>query len=267
MEFKIAARACRPRPEPEAVDPLKGPMRFVDGGFYGEMCRAAHRLLRTETTGHPFDACDLVNEALLRIMSAGKCVIVRNRAHLAAIGVTTMRRVLVDYFRTSDARANGPGQRVPLDTDLIGESTDRLKGYVVRLSLERLAVVNHRSYLVVLSHFFLGLSIDQTAIRLGVCSRTVKRDWRGALDWLCEEVGIGCVPVAAGTITSSRREPRRPRLRPAHLVDAAEAGEHSETKTRRCVDRTTRNNEPKSSSHPCERGSQQAANSRMAEGA
>lgn len=224
LEPVTAARACQPRQKPVADDELEQPMRFVDGSFYEEMRRAALHLLRSERPGHPFDACDRVHDALLRIMSARKPLRVQDRVHLAALGVITMRRVLIDYFRTSGARVNGRGRPISLETVLVGASTESFEGRAVRLSLEKLALVNHRSYMVVVSHFFLGLSIDETAIRLGVlqphCQARLERCTRLALR---RSRVRSRGKVSAATRTSSSKVQRRRWARSAQLADERSA--------------------------------------------
>jgi len=55
-------------------------------------------------------------------------------------------------------------------------------------ALERLALVEPRHAKIVEMRFFGGLTEDEIAEVLGICSRTVKRDWKFAKAWLFGEL-------------------------------------------------------------------------------
>jgi RNA polymerase sigma factor (sigma-70 family) len=56
-------------------------------------------------------------------------------------------------------------------------------------ALIRLAAIHERQARVVELRFFGGLSVEETAVALGVSERTVKGDWKVARAWLRSEIG------------------------------------------------------------------------------
>lgn len=55
-------------------------------------------------------------------------------------------------------------------------------------ALTRLAKLDERQSKVVELRFFAGMNDEETALALGVSTRTVKRDWRIAKAWLFKEL-------------------------------------------------------------------------------
>jgi len=156
---------------------------------YEELRRQASRYLRRERRGHSLQTTALINEAFLRLIDA-RDVHWQDRAHFFAIAANLMRRVLVDHARRRDAeKRGGSALRLTLDEGLaVAKETD-VDLLAIDEALDRLAKIDPQQARVVELRFFSGLTVDETAVALGVSPKTVKRDWSVARAWLCREIG------------------------------------------------------------------------------
>jgi RNA polymerase sigma factor (TIGR02999 family) len=154
---------------------------------YDELRRLAHYHMHGERAGHTLQTTALVNEVYLRLAGI-KGLQWRDRAHFFAMAGTLMRRVLVDYARGQKRDKRGGGVLV---TSLDGHAVTAAPSVDLEAlddALERLAVVDPQQCKVVELRFFAGLSIEETAVALGISSATVKRDWTTAKAWLHHEL-------------------------------------------------------------------------------
>jgi RNA polymerase sigma factor (TIGR02999 family) len=103
-----------------------------------------------------------------------------------------MRRILIDEARARRAERRGGGDLViAIDEALDAEKPEDLDLIALDLALQGLAKVNQRQSKVVELRYFGGLSVDKTAMVLGVSPDTVMRDWRFAKAWLKREMVRG----------------------------------------------------------------------------
>lgn len=154
---------------------------------YEELRRLAHYHMHGERAGHTLQTTALVNEVYLRLAGI-KGLQWRDRAHFFAMAGTLMRRVLVDYARSQKRDKRGGGVLV---TSLDGHAVTAAPSVDLEAlddALERLAVVDPQQCKVVELRFFSGLSIEETAVALGISPATVKRDWTTAKAWLHHEL-------------------------------------------------------------------------------
>ncbi|MEO1085204.1 MAG: ECF-type sigma factor, partial [Acidobacteriota bacterium] len=102
----------------------------------------------------------------------------------------TMRRILVDHARRRGRGKRGGGLKpVSLASlvDLAPRSVPDADTLVdLDRALGRLETFDERKVRVVELHFFIGLSVDETAEVIGCSRTTVTRDWRLAKAWLQE---------------------------------------------------------------------------------
>jgi len=132
---------------------------------YEQLHAIAQRQLAGEAAGHTLNATALVNEAYLRIARLNR-VDWQDRQHFFAIASQAIRRVLVDYaVRRNAAKRDGKRKRVE--------------------------VLQERQVRVVECRFFGDMSIEETALALGISKATVKRDWVPARAWLNRELSDG----------------------------------------------------------------------------
>jgi RNA polymerase sigma factor (TIGR02999 family) len=100
-----------------------------------------------------------------------------------------MRQVLVNAARSRLAQKRGGGQvKITLDESSHAPTVEPEYFLTLHDALERLEQINQRQARVIECRFFGGLSIEETAVALGVSDRTVKRDWRFARAWLGMEL-------------------------------------------------------------------------------
>jgi len=168
-----------------AGDALAGE-RFFET-VYEQLRRMAHRQLAAEREGHTLETNALVHEAFLKLIDQTR-VEWNDRAHFFAVAAQAMRRILVDSARRVGAvRHGGDLQRVSLDDEaaMVGRGETLL---ALDEALDRLAELNERLSRVVECRYFAGLTDEETAVALGVTSRTVQRDWVKARAWLSIEL-------------------------------------------------------------------------------
>ena len=98
---------------------------------YAELHRLAQGYMRGEREGHILQTTALINEAFLRLIN-WKNVSWQNRAHFFGVSAQLMRRILVDFARSRNAKGGGAVSRVTLD-----EVLDPRKGTIVELRFWR----------------------------------------------------------------------------------------------------------------------------------
>jgi RNA polymerase sigma factor (TIGR02999 family) len=153
-----------------------------------ELHRIARRCMAGERVGHSLQATALVNEAYVRLVD-GKAVAWQDRAHFLAVSARVMRRILVDHARARGAqKRGGPALAVTFDEALVGRNEPGPDFAALDDALEALAKFDERKSRVIEMRFFGGLSVEETAIVLGVSPATVMGDWRLARAWLKREL-------------------------------------------------------------------------------
>ena len=151
---------------------------------YDELREMAGRRLRREGKDLTLSPTELVHEAYLRLGDTSN-VTARGRAYFFAAAAQAMRRIIVDHARRRGRQKRGGGERVvTLDEGLALIDGAHVEVLEVEDGLVQLAAVAERAARVVECRFYAGLSIDDTAMALGVTTRTVNRDWQFARAWL-----------------------------------------------------------------------------------
>jgi len=141
-----------------------------------------------ERREHTLQTSALVNEAYLRLVDQ-KNVQFQNRAHFFGIAAKLMRQILVDYARQHDrAKRGGDAQHVPLDEAVMVSPERSAEMVALDDAIERLGAIDSRKSQILELRFFGGLSIEETAVVLGVSPGTVMRDWTMAKAWLGVEL-------------------------------------------------------------------------------
>jgi len=151
---------------------------------HAELRRIAQNRLKGERPNHTLQPTALVNEAYLRLVDLKRAQW-QNRAQFFAIAARLMRRVLVDAARELHAAKRGGGAvRVTFDEVLAAPGRGDHDLTALDDALQALAERDPRKSQVVELRFFGGLSVEETALALGVSSDTVARDWKFAKSWL-----------------------------------------------------------------------------------
>jgi RNA polymerase sigma factor (TIGR02999 family) len=156
---------------------------------YERLRDAAQVALTGERGGHTLSATALVHEAYLRLVGPRE-VAWANRGHFYAAAAEAMRRVLLDHAKARGRdKRGGVGERPRGRAEFASvaelASSGDSEGIVsLDAALCRLQVASPEAAQVVQLRFYAGLSVEQTALALGVSDRTVNRLWIFARAWL-----------------------------------------------------------------------------------
>jgi RNA polymerase sigma factor (sigma-70 family) len=113
----------------------------------------------------------------------------QDRAHFFAISANLMRRILVDFARSSSSRKRGGNlHQMALEESAYVSPEPQTNLIELDDALQSLAEVDPRKARVVELRFFGGLSLEETAEVLKVSADTVWRDWDMAKSWLYREM-------------------------------------------------------------------------------
>ena len=152
---------------------------------FDDLRRIAAGYMHRESAGHPLQPTALVSEAYLRLIDQRR-VKWRNRAHFFGVAAGMMRRILVDHARRRRAeRRGGAWERVTLTgLEVAANEPSQIDVLALHESLERLAAFDPRQERIVELRYFGGLTIEETAVVVGVSDATVAREWTIAKAWL-----------------------------------------------------------------------------------
>lgn len=182
-----------------AGDPA-APHRLL-ASVYEQLRAAAQQQMHAERrggAGHTLSATALVHEAYLKLVGPRE-IPWANRAHFDAAAVEAMRRLLVDHARAKHRQKRGgpvqhrvdldrapalPHADAPPDAD---PDADRV--LALDDAFRRLEQQDPRLAAVAKLRFYIGLSVQESALALGVSERTIKTDWAFAKAWLSRELG------------------------------------------------------------------------------
>jgi RNA polymerase sigma factor (TIGR02999 family) len=155
--------------------------------IYEELRRVARKHLRGQRADHTLQTTALIHEAYLRIVGAAR-VNIDGQVHFVALASRIMRQVLVDHARARLANKRHGGVQVTLSEARDVSVRSEFDVIAIDGSLARLAEIDEQQAHVVELRYFGGLSIEDTALALGISAATVKRDWTMARNWLRGEL-------------------------------------------------------------------------------
>lgn len=142
----------------------------------------ASYLLRREFRPVSLQTGDLVNEALVRLLSTDT-LSVQDKAHLMSLISTAMRRVLKDRARYW-ARDKRAGIKVSFDK-IQGELLEHsLRVQDLELALIRLSAIDEKAGQVAQLRLFGNATSADAALAVGVSKATADRLWARAYIWL-----------------------------------------------------------------------------------
>jgi RNA polymerase sigma factor (TIGR02999 family) len=151
---------------------------------YEELRRIARRHLRRERPDHTLQSAALVNEAYLRLVDP-KPPEWQNRAHFFGVAAQMMRHILVDHARNRLAAKRGAGApRLTLNPEIALPEEPEVDVVALDGALNKLAGLDPKASRLIELRFFGGLSVEETAVVVGISPRTVKREWAAARAWL-----------------------------------------------------------------------------------
>jgi RNA polymerase sigma factor (TIGR02999 family) len=151
--------------------------------IYAELHRVAVSLMRHERRNHTLQPTVLVHDAYMKLRGM-ESANWSDRGHFFRTAARIMRHILVDHARRRWAQKRiGDALAISLEMVVFAPEED---ADVVEVdeALAELAKVHPRQAQVVEMRFFAGLSEDEIAEALGLCRRTVGREWDRAQAWL-----------------------------------------------------------------------------------
>jgi RNA polymerase sigma-70 factor (ECF subfamily) len=155
---------------------------------YDQLRGRARSLLRHERGDHTLQPTALVNDALMRLIGT-ELLDWQSRAQFFAVSSTIMRHILIDHARARAARKRGGElHKVSLNEGLAYEWRQAESLLALNEALDKLQQLEPRLSSVVEMRFFAGMTEEEIAEVLNLSSRTVKRDWQFARDWLQREM-------------------------------------------------------------------------------
>jgi RNA polymerase sigma factor (TIGR02999 family) len=100
-----------------------------------------------------------------------------------------MRHILVDHARNRmAAKRGGSAPRLVLDPELAPAQNPEIDIVALDDALGRLSTLDPQQGRLIELRFFGGLSIEETAVVLGISPATVKREWATARAWMRREL-------------------------------------------------------------------------------
>jgi len=152
--------------------------------LYDRLRELAHQQLGGASVDNSLNTTELVHEAYIRLVDARR-VDLPDRAHFLALASEIMRNLLVDRARARFAAKRGGGVR-PLDLDEFEWISDESLESVAELddALKRLERLSPRQGQLVQHRYFGGLTLEESAVAMGVSLATAKRELRAARAWL-----------------------------------------------------------------------------------
>jgi len=156
---------------------------------YDELHRLASSRLRRERPDHTLQTTALVHEAYLRLVDQTDARW-KDRDHFLAVAAQAMRRVLVDHARRHKAvKRGGPLPRLSLEEAVAVSEEQSDNVLLLDRLLTRLEAIDPQEARIIELRFFAGLSVEETAMAMGISPTTVKREWSVARKWLAREMG------------------------------------------------------------------------------
>jgi RNA polymerase sigma-70 factor, ECF subfamily len=153
---------------------------------YPELRKIAAAYLSRERGNHTLQPTALIHEAFLRLVGAGQLAF-EGRAQFFSLAATIMRRVLVDHARAWRADKRGGGvPQLSIETTEVGAPQVVDDFLALHDALDRLAAVDRRKADILELRYFGGLTLEETADRLGTSTSSIHREQRFAEAWLSD---------------------------------------------------------------------------------
>jgi RNA polymerase sigma-70 factor (ECF subfamily) len=168
-------------------EPAEGEQRTLNDllpNVYDELRARASALLVHERSDPMISATALVHEAYLKLIDQ-RAVRWKGRAHLCAVAVRVMRRILIDHARARKCVKRRECCCASPNMNLMIVSEQTIDLATLDEALNRLAATHGSASRVVELRYLGGLTIKETAHALGLSESTVEREWRYARAWLC----------------------------------------------------------------------------------
>lgn len=144
-----------------------------------------------EAAGQTLQPTALVHEAWLRL-GGDQQPQWANRAHFFSAAAEAMRRIIIDNARRRRAVRHGGGleKLSASDTgfDAPAPQLDDTELLLLNEAMDNLAAHDARKADLIKQWYFVGLTLKEAAMTLGITERTANRDWNYARAWLMNEI-------------------------------------------------------------------------------
>lgn len=153
-----------------------------------ELRNIAHAYMSRERAGHTLQTTALVNEALIRFITAEK-ISWQSRTHFYSLVARRMRQILIEHARQqlTEKRGNRAEHIDVADAVLLSSETSQ-ELVILDEALTKLGNIDERKAKIVEYRYFGGFKLEEVAELLGVSRSTVEREWRLARSWLKREL-------------------------------------------------------------------------------
>ncbi len=151
---------------------------------YEELRRLASQKMAGESPGHTLQPTALVHEAWLRLAGSGSQRW-ENRAHFFGAAAEAMRRILVDHARRKQSLKRGAGAvREELHDSVLVLTAPPDELLAVHEALDELAAEDPPAAELVKLRYFVGMTMEEAALAMGLGKRTAEDLWTYARVWL-----------------------------------------------------------------------------------
>jgi RNA polymerase sigma factor (TIGR02999 family) len=155
---------------------------------YEDLRRVAAYKMANEAAGQTLQPTALVHEAWLRLVGDGRQKF-EGRAHFFAAAAESMRRILVEAARRKKSlKRGGNAQREELHESQLLTPERSEEMLAVDEALDVLAAQDPLAANVVKLRYFVGMTMDEVALSLGLSKRTIESVWTYARVWLHREI-------------------------------------------------------------------------------
>ena len=161
---------------------------------YDELRELAHRQRRGWQGDETLNTTALVHEAYLKLVDQRRTSW-DTEAHFLAAAARAIRHILINYARDRRAQKRGGAwRRVSLGEQELAGGPEPGAGWEDRVvaldeALRQLSVQSDRQGRIVECRFFGGMTVEQTAVALGLSTASVTRGWAMAQAWLRQNLG------------------------------------------------------------------------------
>jgi RNA polymerase sigma factor (TIGR02999 family) len=157
--------------------------------LYAELRRLAAALSAQRGPGQTLTPTALVHEAYLRLVR-GQDPGWQGPRHFFGAAAQAMREILIEQARSKARRKRGGGgQRVELAEGLAWIEPPADDVLALDEAISQLQVEDARLAEIVMLRYYSGLTVEETALVVGVSVSTLTRDWRYARAWLAGVLG------------------------------------------------------------------------------
>lgn len=158
--------------------------------LYRELKILAARGLRSSPQSpSSLQPTELVHELFLKL-SDGSDLKFNDRRHFYAVASKAMRQILIDRGRARSALKRGGGKNDVCIEDIASLADEPCRWIDLDRILDDLAKLDNRASDVVEMRCLCGMTEKEIALVLGVCERTIKRDWQYAKAWILSRLEI-----------------------------------------------------------------------------